>query len=46
MIYDLEASHQLLGCYLHQDWADEFDSEAAAIEAMIVSEPRTMLVKA
>lgn len=27
--------NQLLGCYLHQDWPEEYSSSAAAIRAML-----------
>jgi hypothetical protein len=43
---DLETSSQLFASYLHQDWVDEFETEEAAIRAMIVSEPKDALAKA
>lgn len=35
-----DALGQLLGCYLHQDWGDEFRSDAATLQAIIESEPK------
>lgn len=46
MTRDLEASSQLFGAYLHQDWVDEFGSDVAAVQAMIDSEPRETLFRA
>lgn len=34
----LEALGQILGCYFHQDWPDEFDSDETALQAIIDSE--------
>lgn len=31
---------QLLGCYLHQDWSEEFDSDIAALQAARDCEPQ------
>ncbi len=31
---------QLLGCYFHQDWPEEFDGDASALQAIIESEPK------
>jgi len=42
----LEASTQLFGSYLHQDWAEEFDTVAAAVRAMMESEPKGALAAA
>ena len=39
----LDALEQLLGCYLHQDWPDEFDSDASALQAMVAIEPRPQI---
>jgi hypothetical protein len=36
----LDALGQLLGCYFHQDWPEEFDSEVAALRSIIELEPR------
>ena len=46
MTYNLKVSSQLLSCYFHQDWPEEFGSETLAIEAMINSEPRETLNEA
>lgn len=35
MIDDFENLKQLFGGYLHQDWPDEFGSDAEAVQAMI-----------
>lgn len=42
-IKKLDALEQLLGCYLHQDWLDEFDDDAAALQAIIESEPKQQI---
>lgn len=34
----IENLAQLLGGYFHQDWADEFDSDETALQAIIDSE--------
>ncbi len=39
----LEVLGQLLGCYFHQDWTDEFDSDASALQSIIESEPEEQL---
>lgn len=36
----LETLGQLLGCYFHQDWPSEFDSDEVAIQAIVDSEPK------
>lgn len=36
----LYALEQLLGCYLHQDWLDEFDDDAAALQSILEAEPK------
>ena len=46
MTLDLRASSQLLGSYLHQDWPEEFDTDVAAVQAMLLSEPREVVVEA
>lgn len=43
---DFEALNQLFGSYLHQDWVEEFDTDVAAIQAMIDGEPKEALVAA
>jgi hypothetical protein len=35
---------KLLGCYFHQDWADEFDSDITALRAMTELEPKSQVV--
>ena len=35
---------QLLGCYLHQDWSDEFESDTAALQAIVESEPKEQIM--
>lgn len=39
----LDALGQLLGCYFHQDWVDEFDSDASALQLIVESEPKEQL---
>lgn len=34
----MKALEQILGCYFHQDWIDEFESDEAALRAIIESE--------
>jgi hypothetical protein len=46
MTIDLKASSQLFGSYFHQDWVEEFDTDTAAVEAMMDSEPREALAAA
>lgn len=46
MTKDLEASSQLFGSYLHQDWVEEFDTDVAAVQAMADSEPKEVLAAA
>lgn len=43
---DLFASAQLFGCYFHQDWTDEFNTDAEALAAIAKHEPKTQLAKA
>lgn len=35
---------QLLGCYFHQDWPEEFNNSSEAIHEIINSEPRDKLL--
>ena len=39
MTKDLQALSQLFGSYFHQDWIEEFDTDVAAVQAMVESEP-------
>lgn len=39
MVEKMKALEQILGCYFHQDWTDEFESDEAALRAIIESEP-------
>ncbi|KPC52528.1 contact-dependent growth inhibition system immunity protein [Amantichitinum ursilacus] len=41
---NIEALGQLLGCYFHQDWTDEFDSDEAAFQVIVDSEPKERLL--
>ena len=41
---NLEALGQLLGCYFHQDWPDEFDGDESAFQAIVDSEPKEQLL--
>jgi hypothetical protein len=41
---NLDALAQLFGCYFHQDWADEFDSDEAAFQAITASESKEQLL--
>jgi hypothetical protein len=40
----LNALEQLLGSYFHQDWADEFDNNESALQAIMNSEPKDQLL--
>lgn len=46
MTKGLEASSQLFGSYLHQDWVEEFGNDVAAVLAMAESEPKEALAAA
>lgn len=39
----LDPLRQLLGGYFHQDWTEEFDSDASAFQSIIESEPKEQL---
>jgi len=39
----LDALGQLLGCYFHQDWTEEFDSDVSALQSIIDSEPKEQI---
>jgi len=44
MTYEkLDALGQLLGCYFHQDWPAEFESDAVALQAIVEAEPREQI---
>jgi hypothetical protein len=44
MTYDkLDALGQLLGCYFHQDWLDEFESDEVAIQSIVDAEPQEQI---
>lgn len=44
MTYEKQnALAQLLGCYFHQDWPEEFDSDVSALKAIVESEPKELL---
>ncbi|QBH01548.1 contact-dependent growth inhibition system immunity protein [Xanthomonas oryzae] len=43
---NLDALGQLLGCYFHQDWVDEFGDDLSAIQAIIDSEPHAQVLAA
>jgi hypothetical protein len=36
---------QLLGCYFHQDWPDEFNDDNEALNALIESEPEEKIAE-
>jgi hypothetical protein len=40
-----ESLSQLLGCYFHQDWPDEFDDDTAAFKAIVTNEPDEQIKK-
>ena len=42
---NFDALKQLLGCYFHQDWPDEFDSDVAVAKAMVANEPADLIAK-
>jgi len=37
---------QVLGCYFHQDWPEEFATEELALSAILKAEPKDCLVRA
>lgn len=37
---------QLLGCYFHQDWPEEFDDDMSALQTIAGSEPKEQLIEA
>lgn len=39
-----DALTHLLGCYLHQDWVDEFDSDIAALRAAKDGEQKELVL--
>jgi hypothetical protein len=44
MTYEnFDALRQLLGCYFHQDWPDEFERDALALQAIVEAEPREQI---
>lgn len=42
----LETISQILGCYFHQNWNEEFDDDTAALQAIISSETKERLLDA
>ena len=42
---NFDALKQLLGCYFHQDWPEEFDSDVAVAIAMVTNEPAELIAK-
>lgn len=42
----LDSLKQLLGCYFHQDWSDEFNDDASALRAIVENEPKDRIEKA
>jgi hypothetical protein len=38
-IEEFGALSDLLGCYFHQDWPEEFDNDMSALQAILDSEP-------
>lgn len=44
MTYEkIDALGQLLGCYFHQDWPEEFDSEISALQSIVEAEPKEQI---
>lgn len=41
---NIDVLGQLLGCYFHQDWPDEFKNADQAIQAIVEGEPREQLI--
>lgn len=41
---NLNALGQLLGCYFHQDWPDEYESDQAALLAIVREEPKEQVM--
>jgi hypothetical protein len=44
--HDLDDLSQILGAYLHQDWADEFDSDDSALRSAVGAEPKEKIAAA
>ncbi|MHA6893540.1 contact-dependent growth inhibition system immunity protein [Ralstonia pseudosolanacearum] len=40
----LSVLKQLLGCYFHQDWMDEFNSDEDVLRAISISEPKEAIL--
>jgi hypothetical protein len=40
----LDVLKQLLSCYLHQDWLDEFENDVSALQAIIEFESKEQIV--
>jgi hypothetical protein len=36
---------QLLGCYFHQDWPEEFDNSRQAVQAILEGEPHKQILQ-
>lgn len=41
---NFDVLEQLLGCYFHQDWPDEFGDSDRAIQAIMDAEPRDQIL--
>lgn len=42
---NIKVISHLLGCYFHQDWPDEFDSDHSALQAIVSGESNEQLQK-
>ena len=40
-----DSLNQLLGCYFHQDWPDEFDDDTAALNAIVEIESKEQIAE-
>jgi hypothetical protein len=46
LVMSLDLLKELLGCYFHQDWPDEFSDDASALSAIVENEPMARIEKA
>jgi hypothetical protein len=46
MTTNIENIKDLLACYFHQDWSDEYEDDTLAIAAIISHEPRSQIIAA
>jgi CdiI immunity protein len=46
MTTNIENIKDLLACYFHQDWSDEYETDTLAITAIISLEPQSQIIAA